>query len=91
MMWNYYDNMMGWGFGFGWIFMLIFMLLFWGLIIWAFFALVRGVSGHGGGHWHNHNEHKHKESSALDILKERYAKGEITKEDFERMKKDLGM
>lgn len=31
------------------------------------------------------------EESPLDILEKRYARGEITKEEFERMKRDLGL
>lgn len=78
--------MMGYGFGFGGFF----MILFWGILIWVILALVRG-NGFGGGccgrgHVHGHGGGK---DDAMDILKQRYAKGEITKEQFEEMKKDL--
>ena len=84
MMWNSWGNMWGGGFGFGWIFMLV----FWGLVIWGIIALVRGGTGHGCWGGHNHDGHK-QNNNALDILKERYAKGEINKEEFEAKKKDL--
>ena len=88
-------NNLGWGgmmgglgFGFGWIF----MILFWVIIIWAIVALVRGGGwGYGCG-GHSHGEHKQdgtSKNSALDILKERYAKGEINKQEYEEKKKDL--
>ncbi len=71
--------------GFG----MIFMVLFWGLIIWAIFALLRG--GHAGccGGFMGHHHGEGRGDRALEILKERYAKGEISKEEFERMKKEL--
>ncbi|MEK7563779.1 MAG: SHOCT domain-containing protein [Patescibacteria group bacterium] len=73
------SSMMGYGFGFA-PFGFIFMILWWVLIIAGIVALVKWISrnsGTVGG------------KSPLDILKERYAKGEINKQEFEARKKDL--
>ncbi len=71
---------MGWGGGFGMAFVFIFMVVFWGgiaaLIIWVVNKLTK--SGNTTSR-----------SNSLDIAKERYAKGEINKEEFEQIKKDL--
>ncbi len=66
----------GWGMGFGWIFMII----FWGLVILGIVYLIQVVSK---------GTKKEDTETPLDILKKRYAKGEITKEEYERMKDDL--
>jgi putative membrane protein len=63
------------GMGFGWIIWLIVIVV----IVWVTFQF----KGDNRGHYFNNSE------SPLDILKKRYAEGEISKEDFERMKKDL--
>ncbi len=73
-------GMMG-GFGWGW-FMPIFMILFWGLVIWGIVALVRGLSGSRG-------SDSSKTGSALDVLKRRYAQGEINRGEYEEKKRDL--
>jgi len=75
----------GMGFGFGWIFTII----FWGLLIWGGLSLIHwfnrdGKGGCCGGHGVNE-----KKNSAMDILNERYAKGEIDKDEYETKKKDL--
>ena len=81
MMYGLYDNYGGWGGGnmMGWfgggVMMIVFWVLFFVLIVWV----VREVSG----------KNSQSSSKALDILKERYVKGEINKEEFEAKKKDL--
>ena len=73
-------GMMG-GFGWGW-FMPVLMILFWGLVVWGIVALVRGASS-------GNTASSGQAESAVEVLKKRYARGEINKEEFEEKKKDL--
>jgi len=71
--------------GYGWMwFMPVYMVAFWGLIIWAVVALVQGFSQTSG-----FRAPSDQQDSALEILKRRYARGEIGKEEYEEKKRDL--
>jgi uncharacterized membrane protein len=70
-------DMMGYG-GWGWIFGLVFWVLAFITLILVIFWLSRNITGAG------------RALSASEILKQRYARGEITKKQFDEMKKALG-
>ena len=79
---NFGPGMMG-GYGMGWGFGGIFMILWWVLIIGGIVVLVRWLSNTSG------CSHPTSEKTPLDILKERYARGEITRETYEQMRSDI--
>ena len=76
MHWDYGWGM-GWGMGFGWVFMIFLWVLFILGIIYFIRLFIASAKKDASG------------DTALDILKKRYAKGEITKEEFEKIKNDL--
>jgi putative membrane protein len=79
--WGHGPWMMGGGYGGGW-FGGIFMIVFWIVVIVGIVFLIRWLvqSTRGG---------SGSAESPMDILKRRYANGEIDKKEFEQKKKDL--
>jgi putative membrane protein len=61
------------------------MSLFWAAVIVAIILLIRWISASGG----LSKGSTKGQDSALEILKKRYARGEINKDEFEQKKKDL--
>jgi len=74
--------MYGYGLGWGsmWGFGLIFMVIVWGLVILGVVALVR---------WLGSDKQWSSSDKALQILRERYAKGELGSEEYQTRKKLL--
>lgn len=81
--WHMGPGMMG-GWGMGW-FGGIFMIAFWILILVGLVFLIRWLIQATG----KKEDSGRRESRALEILKERYARGEIDKAQFEATKRDL--
>jgi len=77
------------GDGFGWwmLWGSLMMVVFWGglaaLVVWVVQSLSRGGSGGSRGRDSDGS------TTPLDIAKQRYARGEIDREEFERLRRDL--
>jgi putative membrane protein len=77
--WSMHPMMFMWGAG-GLVMMLM-MLLFWGLIIAGLVIGLRWLVGQG---------RPGARDEALEILRQRYARGEIDKQEFDTRRRDLG-
>ena len=67
-----------WG-NWGWWAFMPMIVLFWGGVIWLIAWLVRGGS----------NAASSRQDDAVEVLRSRYARGEINREEFEQIRRDL--
>ncbi len=72
------DGLTGWGMGFG----VVFMLLFWLLVILGILALIRWLQSSAP-------DRSARDKTPLEIVQERYARGQIDKDEYEQKKRDL--
>ena len=78
--WGWGMHPMSWMWG-GWgLAMMLMMLVFWGALIVGIVLAIRWLAGQGG---------RASSDRALDILRERYARGEIDMDEFEAKRRDL--
>ncbi len=75
----------GWNGGWGWMGGGISMIIFWALLVVGIVLLVKWTADSRAAPYCG----THGEESAEDILKRRYARGEITKTEFEQARRDL--
>jgi putative membrane protein len=83
--WHMDPGMMGWGSGMGWLWHII-MMAFWIAVIVGIIFLISwlvvsaGVGGRAAG----------SQESALEVLKRRYAWGEVNKQEYEEKRRTWG-
>jgi len=74
-----FHDMSGFGMGLGWIF----IFLFWAFVILGIIAIVKWLAGTSS------TTGTPPSKTARQIIEERYARGEIDREEFEQKKQDL--
>jgi putative membrane protein len=84
MMWNWGESG-GWGMGFG----LFFMVLFWALVILGILALARWLMSESQARREQAGRVLPRDKTPLEIVDERYARGDIGRDEYEQKKRDL--
>lgn len=78
--WSWGMHPMSWMWGAWGLGMMVMMVVFWGVVIIGVVLAIRWLAGQG---------ERSRSDRALAILRERYARGEINKDEFDAKKRDL--